>query len=146
MQQAVVFATALSLVVKCSAVESCEEAGQRLGHDDIDNRFTDLLHGLDLALNEFNDENGALFKFVFLPATIDATRTVAGGNKFCVRVEIAPSSCRNTVENLNKRIDKCPVNFSDQNAIGQTLWCHIEILSRPWLSNIQVQKRDCHGL
>lgn len=147
MQQKVSFLFALSLVLRFTRTASlCEEGGQRLSLEEIDNHFTDLLQGLDLALDEFNDEKGALFKFVFLPATIDATRTVLEGNKFCVRVQIVPSSCRNTVENLSKRIDKCPVNFNDENAIGQTMWCNIQMLSRPWLNNIQIQKRICQHL
>lgn len=138
------FLVLLSLVLRFTpTVSLCEEGGQRINLDEINNHFTDLLQGLDLVLDQFNDEKGALFKFVFLPASIDARRTVTDGNKFCVRVQIAPSSCRNTVENMSKRIDKCPVNFRDQNAIDQTLWCDIEMLSRPWLNNIQIQKRVC---
>ena len=124
-------------------VSFCEEHGQVINLDEINNHFTDLLQGLDLVLDQFNVEKGVLFKFVFLPGSIDARRIVKDGNKFCVRVQIAPSSWRNTVENMSKRIDKCPVNFSDQKAIDQTLWCDIEMLSRPWLNNIQIQKRVC---
>ena len=134
----------LSLVLKFTpTVSFCEEDGQIINLGEINNHFIDLLQGLDLVLDQFNDERGALFKFVFLPGSIDARRTVKDGNKFCVRVQIVPSTCRNTVENMSKRIDKCPVNFSDQNAIDQTLWCDIEMLSRPWLNNIQIQKRVC---
>lgn len=147
MKQNVSFIVVLFLILKCSPIASlCEEGAQKLGLDEIENHFTDLLQGLDLALDVFNDEKGAVFKFVFLPATIDATRTVTDGNKFCVRVQIAPSSCRNTVENLSKRIDKCPVNFSDQSVVGQAMWCDIKILSRPWLNNIQIQKRICQHM
>ena len=139
------FLVLLSLAFRFTpTVSFCEEGGQVINLDEINNHFTDLLQGLDLVLDQFNDENGALFKFVFLPGSIDARRTVKGGNKFCVRVQIAPSSCRNTVENMSKRFDECPVNFSDQSAIDQTLWCDIEMLSRPWLNNIQIQKRVCH--
>ena len=134
----------LSLVLRFTpTVSFCEEGGQVINLDEINNRFTDLLQGLDLVLDQFNDENRALFKFVFLPGSIDARRTVKNGNKFCVRVQIVPSTCRNTVENMSKRIDKCPVNFRNQSAIDQTLWCYIEMLSRPWLNNIQIQERVC---
>lgn len=141
-----VFLLILALVLNLRlnpAISLCEEGGQSLDLNEINNHFTDLLQGLDLALDQFNDERSALFKFVFLPATIDATRTVTEGNKFCVRVQIAPSSCRNTVENLSKRIDKCPVNFSNQSVINEAMWCDIEMLSRPWLNNIQIEKRVC---
>ena len=135
-----VFLALIFLVLRFSPIVSfCEESGQIINLDETNNHFTDLLQRLDLVLDQFNDEKDALFKFVFLPGSIDARRTVKDGNKFC----LAPSSCRNTVENMSKRIDKCPVNFSDQNAINQTLWCDIEMLSRPWLNNIQIQKRVC---
>lgn len=142
-----VFLALIFLILRFSPIVSlCEEGGQIINLGEINNHFTDLLQGLDLVLDQFNDEKGALFKFVFLPGSIDARRTVKDGNKFCVRVQIAPSSCRNTVENMSKRIDKCPVNFSDQNAIEQTLWCDIEMLSRPWLNNIQIKKRVCQRM
>ena len=141
------FLVFISLVLKFTpTISFCEEEGQIINLDEINNHFTDLLQGLDRMLDQFNDEKGALFKFVFLPGSIDARRTVKGGNKFYVRVQIAPSSCRNTVENMSNRIDKCPVDFSDQNAVDQTLWCEIEMLSRPWLNNIQIQKRACQRL
>lgn len=134
----------LALVLRFTpTVSFCEEGGQIINLDEINNHFTDLLQALDLVLDQFNDEKGALLKYVFLPGSVDARRTVKDGNKFRVRVQIVPSSCRNTVENMSKRIDKCPVNFSDQNAIDQTLWCDIEMLSGPWLNNIQIQKRVC---
>ena len=78
-----VFLVLLSLILRFTpTVSFCEEGGRRIDLDEINNHFTDLLQGLDLALDQFNDEKGALFKFVFLPASVDARRTVTDGNKF----------------------------------------------------------------
>lgn len=81
----------LALVLRFTpTVSFCEEGGQIINLDEINNHFTDLLQGLDLVLDQFNDEKGALFKYVFLPGSIDARRTVKDGNSFAS----ASKSCR----------------------------------------------------
>ena len=137
----------ISSLLNCKAsvnAATCEQGkGPKITLVEITNHYTDVLQGLDVALDKYNSQSNSVYRFVFLPSSIDARYALQGGNHFCVSVQIAPSTCRNTPENASKRIETCPVNFTDLTVATQIKWCEFHIFSRPWLGRLDILKSDC---
>ena len=110
----------------------------------------ELFKGLDQAIRLENaKEPKPPFKFVYLPYTLDASSQVVQGTMYRASVTLAPSKCRNDLNETREGIEACGVEFLSPDVLRQEKCCTFEIWSRPWLpgpERVLVQKAECKSL
>ena len=94
--------------------------------------YSDLLGFVDEAVAEENDKMNSIFRYVWLPESIEASSQVVQGVLYHVHVDIAPSTCRKSKEDrLKVRVDYCTVDEELSSELTQH--CEFEIWSRVWM-------------
>ena len=110
-------------------------------------RHKELLEGLNKVVRLENAKQPRpVFKFVYLPYTLEATSQVVQGSIYRASVKLAPSKCRNDLNETREGIEACGLDFLNPSVLQQEKSCTFEIWSRPWLAEperLLVQKAEC---
>lgn len=110
-------------------------------------RHRELLEGLNKGVRlENTRQPRPVFKFVYLPYTLEASSQVVQGTIYRASVKLAPSKCRNDLNETREGIEACGLDFLNPSILQQEKSCTFEIWSRPWLTEperLLVQKAEC---
>lgn len=110
-------------------------------------KHKELLEGLNQAVRVENARQPNMpFKLVYLPYTLDASSQVVQGTLYRASVKLAPSKCRNVLNDTREGIEACGVDFLNPDVLQQEKFCEFEIWSRPWLAGkerLMIQKAEC---
>lgn len=108
---------------------------------------SELFAGLDQAIRLENaSEPKPPFKLVYLPYTLEASSQVVQGTLYRANVKLAPSKCKNDLNETREGIDACGVDFLNPGVLREEKCCDFEIWSRPWLpgkDRLLIQKAEC---
>uniref|UniRef100_A0A6B2F8A0 Cystatin domain-containing protein n=1 Tax=Bothriechis nubestris TaxID=1766655 RepID=A0A6B2F8A0_9SAUR len=94
------------------------------------------------AVEEYNarSTNGNYFKAL---RVVEAKSQVVSGAKYYLTMELVKTSCRKTIGNpkVYQEIQNCRLPPRNQQ---ETLTCHFEVWSRPWLKKTLLTKVTCN--